>query len=115
MNEHVQIWKRENYDYKYCNVVINANHKKQHCIIGLETLHCNMNEILKLYQDNANDFIVLDNKNSSDTDVLCNELDKLGLDRMKCYEMNDCTDAQLINYFNLIYKSCSDCKIYQRK
>jgi glycosyltransferase involved in cell wall biosynthesis len=115
MHEHVQIWKRDNYDYKYCNGVINANYKKQHCIIGLETLHCNMNEILKLYQDNANDFIVLDNKNSSDTDVLCNELDKLGLDRMKCYEMNDCTDAQLINYFNLIYKSCSDCKIYQRK
>ena len=115
MHEHVQIWKRDNYDYKHCNVVINANHKKQHCIIGLETLHCNMNEILKLYQDNANDFIVLDNKNSSDTDVLCNELDKLGLDRMKCYEMNDCTDAQLINYFHLIYKSCSDCKIYERK
>jgi glycosyltransferase involved in cell wall biosynthesis len=114
MNEHIQIWKCDNYDYKYCNEIINVNYKKQYCIIGLETLYCNMDEILKLYQDNNNDFIVLDNKNSSDTDILCTKLDNLGLDKMKCYEMNDCNDMQLINYFNLIYKSCNDYKIYER-
>jgi glycosyltransferase involved in cell wall biosynthesis len=114
MNEHIQIWKCDNYDYKYCNEIINVNYKKQYCIIGLETLYCNMDEILKLYQDNNNDFIVLDNKNSSDTDILCTILDELGLDKMKCYEMNDCNDMQLINYFNLIYKSCNDYKIYER-
>ena len=114
MNEHIQIWKCDNYDYKYCNEIINVNYKKQYCIIGLETLYCNMDEILKLYQDNNNDFIVLDNKNSSDTDILCTKLDNIGLDKMKCYEMNDCNDMQLINYFNLIYKSCNDYKIYER-
>ena len=114
MKNHSQIWKRNEYNYKYCNKIINTNYKKQYCIIGLETLHCNLDEILQFYKDDKNDFIVLDNKNSSDTDVMCNELDKLGLDKMKCYEMNDCNDAQLINYFNMIYKSCDDCKIYER-
>jgi hypothetical protein len=114
MKNHSQIWKRNEYNYKYCNKIINANYKKQYCIIGLETLHCNLDEILQFYKDDKNDFIVLDNKNSSGADIICNELDKLGLDKMKCYEMNDCNDAQLINYFNMIYKSCDDCKIYER-
>lgn len=116
MNEHIQIWKCDNYDYRYCNKIINVDYKKQYCIIGLETLYCNMEEIVSLYQDGTNDFIVLDNKNSfnSNPDVLCIELDRLGLSRMKCYEMNDCNDMQLINYFNLVYKSCTSYHIYER-
>lgn len=116
MNEHIQIWKCDNYDYRYCNKIVNLDYKKQYCIIGIETLHHNMDEILKLYQDNSNDFIVLDNKNShnSNPDVICNELDRLGLSRMKCYEMNDCNDMQLINYFNMIYKSVCNYHIYER-
>jgi glycosyltransferase involved in cell wall biosynthesis len=116
MNEHVQIWKCDNYDYKYCNKIVNVDYKKQYCIIGIETLYHNMEEIVKLYQDSSNDFIVLDNKNShnSNADVICNELDRLGLSRMKCYEMNDCNDMQLINYFNMVYKSVGNYYIYER-
>lgn len=116
MNEHVQIWKCDNYDYKYCNKIVNVDYKKQYCIIGIETLYHNMEEIVKLYQDSSNDFIVLDNKNShnSNADVICNELDRLGLTRMKCYEMNDCNDMQLINYFNMVYKSVGNYYIYER-
>ena len=116
MNEHVQIWKCDNYDYKYCNKIVNVDYKKQYCIIGIETLYHNMEEIVKLYQDSSNDFIVLDNKNShnSNADVICNELDRLGLSRMKCYEMNDCNDMQLINYFNMVYKSVDNYYIYER-
>ena len=116
MYEHVQIWKCDNYDYRYCNKIINVDYKKQYCIIGIETLYHNMDEIVKLYQDSSNDFIVLDNKNSfnSNPDVICIELDKLGLTRMKCYEMNDCNDMQLINYFNMVYKSVDNYHIYER-
>jgi glycosyltransferase involved in cell wall biosynthesis len=116
MNEHVQIWKCDNYDYKYCNKIVNLDYKKQYCIIGIETLHHNMDEIVKLYQDSSNDFIVLDNKNSHNfnADFICNELDRLGLSRMKCYEMNDCNDMQLINYFNMVYKSVCNYHIYER-
>ncbi len=116
MNEHVQIWKCDKYDYRYCNNIINVDYKKQYCIIGIETLHRNMEEIIKLYQDSSNDFIVLDNKNSfnSNPDFICIQLDRLGLTRMKCYEMNDCNDMQLINYFNLVYKSVCNYHIYER-
>jgi glycosyltransferase involved in cell wall biosynthesis len=116
MYEHVQIWKCDNYDYRYCNKIVNLDYKKQYCIIGIETLHHNMEEIVKLYQDNSNDFIILDNKNShnSNADFICNELDRLGLSRMKCYEMNDCNDMQLINYFNMVYKSVCNYYIYER-
>ena len=77
-------------------------------------MHNNIDEIRQLYNDINNDFIVLDNKVTSYSNELNNELDKLSLDRMKCYSMNDCTDAQLVNYFMLIYKSCDDYHIFDR-
>uniref|UniRef100_A0A6C0ESY0 Glycosyltransferase 2-like domain-containing protein n=1 Tax=viral metagenome TaxID=1070528 RepID=A0A6C0ESY0_9ZZZZ len=103
------IWKKTDYKYKYCNTIINLNHKKQYCIIGLEALYKFLSEIKLLYQDDNNDFILLDNKFSSEhSNVLCNLLDSLQFDKMKCYSMEDCSYEQLINYFHLIYKSCND-------
>ena len=109
-----QIWKRHDFEHKYCNQIINLNYKKQYCILGLSTLYENLVEIVQLYQDRSNDFLLLDNRFSSDSDTLCHELDKLSLDRMKCYSMNDCTDEQLVKYFMLIYKSCDEYHIYNR-
>lgn len=115
MNNHSQIWKRsETYEHKYCNEIVNVNYKKQYCIIGLDTLHSHLDELRILYQDTTNDFILLDNKYKSDSNDLCIELDKLFLDRIKCYTMNDCTDIELGNYFMLVYKSCQDYHIYNR-
>ena len=105
-----QIWKRENYEYKYCNDVINLNHKKQYCIIGLNALKENIEEIRELYNTETNDFFVLEN--TIKTEELCRELDYLRLDRMKCYAMDDCTDEQLVNYFHLLCRSCEDYHIY---
>jgi len=109
-----QIWKRENFEYKYCNKIINLNYKKQYCIIGLETIIKFNSQIRDLYNDETNDFIVLDNTFSSDDDKICNVLDELKLEKMKCYSMNDCTDEELIVYFHLIYKSCSCYSIIKR-
>ena len=96
------IWEIENYTPRYCNDVVNLHHKKQYCIIGLETLYQNYKEIRDLYQNDTNDFIVLD---TGDVHILCTMLDKLNFSKMKCYAL-PATDAQLHNYFNLIYKSC---------
>ena len=112
--ETTQIWKRKNFTHKYCNKIINLNYKNQYCIIGLENLYKNLDEIKKLYSNLENDFILLDNIYSSDSDDLCIELDKLCLDRIKCYSMNDCSDDELVNYFMLIYKSCDEYHIYNR-
>lgn len=113
-NSIVPIWKKPNYQYKYCNLIVNTNYKKQFCVIGLDTLYIFYSEIKKLYEDTNNDFLLLDNKFESTDNTLCNTLDSLNFDKMKCYSMNDCTDDELVNYFNLIYKSCSDYCIVKR-
>lgn len=111
-----QIWKRVNFEHKYCNKIINLNFTKQYCIIGLETLHKHLPELRILYKDTKNDFLLLDNKFHSDnSDQLCKELDYLELDRMRCYSMDDCSDDELVAYFKLIYKSCDDYYIYERE
>jgi glycosyltransferase involved in cell wall biosynthesis len=109
-----QIWKRgTNYKPAYCNDLVNLDYKHQYCIVGLEALYKNIDKIKELYNDDTNDFILLDNNYDSYDNTLCNELDKLHLDRIKCYSMNDCTEEELIQFFHLIYKSCDDYSIFQ--
>lgn len=100
------IWKRSNYEPKYCNDIINANYKKQYCIVGVNKLISNLNMIEELYKDTTNDFIVLDNTTSHNE--ISSILNKFNFFRMKCYSMNDCSESELINYFHLVYKSCPD-------
>uniref|UniRef100_A0A6C0L7T3 Glycosyltransferase 2-like domain-containing protein n=1 Tax=viral metagenome TaxID=1070528 RepID=A0A6C0L7T3_9ZZZZ len=104
-----QIWKRKNYEYKYCNQIINVNHKKQYCIIGLDAFRKNKDMLIELYGDSSNDFLLLDNKH--DIGELSRELDYLQLDKMKCYFLKDNSEEELIQYFHLIYKSCDDFSI----
>lgn len=114
ISNHSQIWKRQNYIHNHCNKIINLNYKKQYCIIGIETLYKNLDEINQLYKNTSNDFLLLDNKFSSDSDTLCVELDRLDLTRMRCYSMIDCSDEELARYFMLTYKSCDKFYIYHR-
>jgi hypothetical protein len=106
-----QIWKRDDYEYKYCNDVYNLDFDKQYCIIGLDTLKSNLLDIKELYKDGRNDFFVLENKITT-TDLI-RELEYLQFDRMKCYAMSDCTDSELEKYFHLICRSCGDYKVYK--
>jgi len=108
------IWKRENYEHKFVNKIVNMNYKKQYCIIGLETLYLNLKEIIILYLESENDFLLLDNRFKSTDLTLCKELDTLHLDRMKCYSMDDCSDAELIRYFYLTYNSTKEFHIFER-
>jgi glycosyltransferase involved in cell wall biosynthesis len=104
-----QIWKRKNYEYKYCNSVINLNYKKQYCILGIKTFYNDLENLKTLYQDKTNDFILLDNK--EDSEKLCNILDEHNFSEMKCYSMTDCSEEELIQYFKMLYKSCDDYSI----
>jgi glycosyltransferase involved in cell wall biosynthesis len=103
------IWKRTDFEHKYCNVIMNVDYIKQYCIVGISSLIENMDMIKQLYQDNSNDFLFLDNKIS--VEEMCKILDMNNFDRMKCYSMKDCTEKELINYFMLIYKSCKEYEI----
>jgi hypothetical protein len=103
------IWKRtcnaseETYVHKYCNLLVNNDYKRQYCIIGLNGLIQNLDAITELYKDPFNDFLVLENKCT--TEYLCKKLDSYGFSRMKCYSLIDVSDEQLINYFNVTYCS----------
>lgn len=108
-----QIWKRKNFEHKYCNRLINLDYKKQYCILGLDTFYNKLEELKILYQDKNNDFILLDNK--EDSEKLCNILDEHNFSEMKCYSMTDCSEDELIQYFKLLYKSCDDYAILYDK
>lgn len=105
-----QLWKRRDFNHKFCNKNINLLYKKQICILGVKTFHDNLPEIRELYQDNENDFILLEN--TINHDALCNLLDNHNFSRMKCYNMNDSSYEELEKYFHLIYKSCEEYYIF---
>jgi len=111
IHQNKPIWEIENYTPKYCNEIINLHYTKQYCIVGLETLFRNYNEIKELYKNIANDFIILD---TLPIKIICDVLDKLDFGRMKCYAL-PATDAQLINYFKMIYASCDELHVMNRK
>jgi glycosyltransferase involved in cell wall biosynthesis len=103
------IWKRKNFTGKYCNSVLNFNHKKQYCILGFKTLLDKMDTLRELYGDVTNDFFVLENGMTKEE--LCGLLDGLKFDRMKCYAMKDCTWDELRKYFLLNCKSTEEFEI----
>ena len=106
----LEIWKRTGFEYKYCNSIVNVNHKKQYCIIGLPAFFENLEKIQELYQDIENDFLVLD------TDIyysaITNILDQYRFDRMKCYTLENHTIEDLRRFFLFLYRSCEDYEIY---
>jgi glycosyltransferase involved in cell wall biosynthesis len=104
------MWKRENFTNKYCNSLINLNHKKQYCILGYKCLMECIESIRELYANPENDFLVLENGMTKED--LCRILDSLKLSRMRCYAMSDCTWDQLRAYFFLIYKSTEDHEVW---
>ena len=104
IHNYSQLWKRGNdYEHKYCNKIVNLDYDMQYCIIGIDSLIYNIDNIRKLYENNRNDFILLDNK--SNINYLWFKLEFYKLDRFKCYTFVDNTEDELINYFKLLYRS----------
>ena len=108
-----QIWTRDvtTYKHKYCNLLANPNYKKQYCIIGLNSLIKNIDEISELYKDIHNDFFILENKCS--IEYLFKKLDSYDFGRMKCYTLIDVSDDILENYFRVTYCSIENPVIFK--
>jgi glycosyltransferase involved in cell wall biosynthesis len=107
---HSKIWKRDSsYEHKYCNKIVNVDHSKQYCIVGIDSLLLNIELISSLYNDFNNDFFIIDNKCS--INHLQFLLDVYGFSRFKCYTLIDETPETLIKYFLLQYKSCENYEI----
>jgi glycosyltransferase involved in cell wall biosynthesis len=106
--EHSKIWERNSmsYKHKYCNLIFNNDHDVQYCIIGFDSLLFYLDKIKELYNNPRNDFIVLENKCT--TEYLQNRLDRYDLGRMKCYSLVDTSVEQLIQYFKLLYLSTTE-------
>lgn len=103
--EYSKIWERDTntYKHKYCNLIVNNDYDTQYCIIGFDSLLLYMNKIKDLYNNPRNDFIILENKGT--TEYLQNRLDRFEFDRMKCYSLADTSTDHLIQYFKLLYLS----------
>lgn len=111
------IWKRdENYEHKFCNLLVNNDYETQYCIIGLDGLLKHIDKIRELYNYNdeeknvVNDFIVLENKCS--IEYLWSRLDNLGFSRMKCYTLIEEPEENLIKYFKLCYVTNKNYEIF---
>jgi hypothetical protein len=106
INNLSKIWTRKNYDHKYCNKLIQNDYDCQYCIMGLEAFYTNIEKLKKLYSNNRNDFLLLEENMNIDT--LTKILDDHGFDNMKCYSMKNTSDEEFLNYFDLIYRSCDN-------
>ena len=110
----IPIWLRDyenpnGYKHKYCNLLINNDYKKQFCIIGIDSLLSNLDRIKDLYNDETNDFLILENK--CDLHYLSNKIEYYGFDRMKIYSFIGLSNVKMVNYFMLMYKSVEDYEI----
>jgi Rps23 Pro-64 3,4-dihydroxylase Tpa1-like proline 4-hydroxylase len=102
-----QIWKRENYQHKFCNKIVNHDYTKQYCLIGEDTLE--LSELRELYNDKANSFIIL--SNTLEIERLQELLDSKGYGDMRCYSLLDCNREELERYFMLLCKCCDNYEI----
>ena len=102
-----QIWKRENYQHKFCNKIVNHDYTKQYCLIGEDTLE--MNDLRELYKNKANSFIIL--SNTLEIERLQELLDSKGYGDMRCYSLLDCNREELERYFMLLCKCCDNFEI----
>lgn len=105
----LEIWKRPGFEYKYCNTIVNVNHKKQYCIIGLPAFFENLEKWQQLYQDLENDFLLLDT--NIHFSGITSILDQYGFGRMKCYTLDNHSPEDLRRFFLFLYRSCEDYEI----
>ena len=111
IHSHSQIWMRnqDNYKHFYSNIIHNSDYNKQFCILGLDSLTQNMEYIVQLYNEERNDFILLEN--NYDIDCITQKLDKLCFNKMKCYSLKNATQNELLQYFMIMYRSCEKYEI----
>lgn len=109
------IWKRPDFEYKYCNQIKNMTHTMQYCILGMSAFYQHYFKIKQWYKNTKNDFIILENKYDSEDDTIGKILDNFQMNRIHFYSMKDCTHEELIHYFNRLYKSANSCLVTKQE
>jgi glycosyltransferase involved in cell wall biosynthesis len=107
-----QLWKRDKneFQHKYCNIIENSDYEKQYCIIGLDSLIKNIEEIQELYKNSKNDFLLLENK--ANLQYVSWKLEYYNLDRFKCYTLPDASVEELVDYFMVMYRFLDEYTIF---
>lgn len=106
------IWERDNkYKHKYINNRVNLDYNHQYCILTLKSFLSNINLIEQLYKDSGNDFILIDNENNEI--LLTEEIDNRNYHRFKVVSLLNKSHQHMINYFEMIYKSCENTSFIQ--
>jgi hypothetical protein len=108
---HAPMWKRPNFEYKYCNKVMNYDIEKQYCYLGFDVFIKRKDEIRYLLANPKNDVFVL--ANDCTKEELCKVMDELGFDTIKCYAIKDITLEELRKYFLLVCKRCDSYEIIE--
>ena len=98
MGNNSPIWKRTGYEHKKMNLRINLDYDRQYCIINGAI---DNDEIIELYKNPRNDFLFLSNNMTHEE--LYGTLDTKGFTRMKCYSYNDCSEEDLVRFFEMMY------------
>lgn len=109
--QHSQIWKRKDgYEHKFMNRIVNKDHTKQVCLIGTDLI--DDPEIRELYNRPKTGFVLLDNKHT--TEELWGIVEARSFDRMLCYSLKCSTDLELERYFLLLCKDVDDYIVKRR-
>ena len=104
------IWKRNDWEHKVCNITVNPDYDKQYCLLGIGSLYDE--KIKEAYKNTRNDFILL--SNTETTNNIIDILEQEGYDRIKCYGL-DCSIDELENYFHLICKYTDNYEIIKNE
>jgi len=108
---HSPMWRRDGFEYKYCNKVVNYDFTKQYCYLGYEAFNKGRNNIRQQLADPKNDVFVL--VNDCTKEELCKVMDDLGFETIKCYALKDATMDELRRYFMLLCKRCDNYEIIE--
>jgi len=105
---HNKIWlRKDGYEHKYDNLIINLDFKKQYLLLGLHTL--DYHRVSHLYDNIENDFLLM--AKELNHDKIQSELEKRKFDKMKYYCLPHLSKDEQIAYFKRLYKSCDNYEI----
>lgn len=97
-----EIWKRTNYKHRFVNYRFNPNYDKQVLIIDSDRIkHIDVKQYI---DDELCEVFLFDSNN--DLQNLKNVVEELKYDEVRCWSLENCTQKEIINYFNLLCKSC---------
>ena len=102
INEYSEIWKRSDYKHCYINYRFSPDYNKQVLIIGAERIR--LDDVNQYIDDLLCEVFLFDANNNLQN--LINVVEELNYNEVRCWSLEDGNEKEIINYFNLLCKSC---------